>query len=54
MYKNLDAKFNPKNKYNAKNYAQMHYAFKTGADFSKEMARSIREVLKIWNGKKSV
>ena len=54
MYKNLDAKFNPKSKYNAKNYAQMHYAFKTGADFSKEMARSIREVLKIWNGKKSV
>lgn len=52
MYKNLDERFTPQNKYNAKNYAQMHYAFKTGADFSKEMARSIREVLKIWSGKK--
>lgn len=52
MFKNLEGMFNPQNKYNAKNYAQNHYAFKTGADFSKEMARSIREILKIWNGGK--
>jgi FMN reductase (NADPH) len=30
----------------------MHFAYKTGADFSKEMTRSIKEVLKIWNGEK--
>lgn len=54
MYKHLGARFSPENKYNAKNYAQMHYAFKTGADFSKEMARSIREVLKVWNGEKLI
>lgn len=51
MFKHLDNKFVDANKYNAKNYAQMHYSFKTNADFSKEMARSIREVIKIWNGK---
>ena len=50
MYKDLDARFNPDNKYGAKNFAQMHYSFKTGADFSKEMVRSISEVLKVWNG----
>lgn len=52
MYKGLQDRFNPKNKYNAQNYAQMHYAFKLGADFSKEMARSIREVLRVWNGER--
>ena len=52
MFKNTESRFNPQNKYNAKNYAQMHYAFKTGADFSKEMARSIGEALKVWGGKK--
>lgn len=50
MFKHLESRWTPGNKYNAENYAQMHYAFKTNADFSKEMARSIREVLKIWNG----
>jgi len=39
------------NKFSADNYAQMHYALKTGSDFSLEMARSIKEVLKTWNGK---
>ena len=52
MYGRLQSRYNPQNKYNAKNIGQMHYAFKTNADFSKEMARSIREVLKIWNGDK--
>lgn len=34
----------------AQNYAQHHYAKKTGAPFSQEMTRSVKEVLKIWNG----
>ena len=34
----------------AQNYAQRHYAKKMGAPFSLEMARSVREVLKIWKG----
>ncbi|HEY5561207.1 MAG TPA: nitroreductase family protein [Clostridiaceae bacterium] len=50
MHKELNSRHIEGNKYNAENYAQMHYAFKTGADFSVEMARSIREVLKNWNG----
>ncbi|MCB2290592.1 nitroreductase family protein [Clostridium sp. CS001] len=52
MYKTLNERPIAGNKYNAENYAQMHYAFKTGADFSLEMTRSIKEVLKVWNGKK--
>jgi len=51
MHKTLNTRYVEGNKFNAENYAQMHYAFKTGADFSVEMARSIKEVLKIWNGK---
>lgn len=51
MYKTLNTRHIDGNKFNAENYAQMHYAFKTGANFSIEMARSIKEVLKIWNGK---
>ena len=51
MFKSLDKRYVEQNKFNAKNYAQMHYAFKTRAEFSIEMARSIREVLKIWDGK---
>lgn len=52
MHKSLNARPIVGNKYNAENYAQMHYAFKIGADFSIEMARSIREVLNVWNGEK--
>lgn len=40
-----------KNKYNAKNYAQMHYNFKVKAPFSKEMQRSVEEALKEWDKK---
>ena len=36
----------------AQNYAQRHYAKKTGAPFSREMTRSVGEALKIWSGKK--
>lgn len=52
MHKALNTRHIDGNKYNAENYAQMHYAFKTGAKFSMEMARSIKEVLKVWNGRK--
>ncbi len=39
------------NPYGAENFAQMFYARKTGAAFSKEMARSIRVALKDWDGR---
>lgn len=52
MYSSLNNRFSSENKYKAENYAQMHYAFKTGSDFSEEMARSMREIIKIWNGNK--
>ncbi len=52
MFKSLDESYKEKNNYNAKNYAQTHYARKTGAPFAREMARSVREALKVWNGKK--
>lgn len=38
------------NKYEADNYAQMFYAKKSGAKFSKEMARSVRIAFKKWTG----
>lgn len=53
MYSGWDNHFKTPNQYNADNYAQMHYAFKMGANFSLEMERSINEVLKIWNGKET-
>jgi hypothetical protein len=52
MYKEWDNRFSPKNTYAADNYGQLHYAFKTGSDFSKEMTRSVREALKVWSGRK--
>ncbi len=51
MFKSLDESYRAENIYNAKNYAQIHYARKTGAPFSREMARSVREALKVWDGK---
>lgn len=52
MYKEVDAKFNVNNSVQAKNYAQQFYNRKTGAEFSKEMARSVRVALKKWDGRK--
>jgi FMN reductase (NADPH) len=49
MYEDIDKRFVENNKFNAENYAQMHYAFKTGAPFFREMARSVREALKNWD-----
>lgn len=51
MYKEEDQRFNLNNPYGAHNYAQQFYARKTGAAFSKEMARSVRYWLKQWDGR---
>ena len=48
MYKERDSLYIEENKYGANNYAQMHYSFKTKAEFSKEMTRSVKEELKNW------
>lgn len=43
--------FNPNNTWGAKNFGQWMYAKKTGADFSIEMARSVRAAMENWRGK---
>lgn len=48
MFREREKSFNSKNIYNAKNYGQLIYGRKTGADFSKEMSRSAKEILKRW------
>ena len=52
MHNDIEKRYNKDNKYGAKNYAQQFYHRKTGADFSKEMARSVRVALKKWDGRK--
>lgn len=52
MFAEQSKKYQQNNKYNAENYAQQFYARKTGAAFSKEMARSVRVALKKWDGRK--
>lgn len=52
MYSEYEKRFVQNNKFQADNMGQFHYAMKTGADFSKEMARSVREALKNWAGTK--
>ena len=44
------AAFTSANPYGAQNFGQWMYARKTGAQFSAEMARSVREALKNWRG----
>ena len=51
MFKDEEKNYNPQNPYQAKNFAQQFYARKTGAPFSKEMARSVRFWLKQWDGR---
>ena len=50
MFAEHEKTYSPQNPYGADNYAKMFYARKTGAAFSKEMARSVRVALKKWNG----
>lgn len=52
MFSEREKNYFKENKYGAENYGQLHYSFKTGADFSKEMARSVKEAIKQWNGEK--
>lgn len=52
MFEDKSKEFVEKNRYGAENFAQMFYARKTGAQFSKEMARSVRVALKKWDGRK--
>lgn len=51
MFKEKESLYTKNNNYGAENFAQMFYARKTGAPFSKEMARSVRVALKGWDGK---
>lgn len=51
-FKHMEKHFNQGNKYGAENMGQMHYALKTGGEFSTEMTRSVREALKNWNSEK--
>ena len=48
MFKSREKLYVENNKYNAKNFGQMFYARKIGADFSAEMERSVKEILKNW------
>lgn len=51
MFGELEDNYSSNNKFDAENFGQIHYRIKTGADFSKEMERSVKEALKIWSGK---
>lgn len=48
MFKKRETAFAPQNKYAAQNFAQQFYARKTGANFSKEMERSVNIAIKDW------
>ncbi len=52
MLSDFSKKFPSDNIYNAENMGQFMYARKTGADFTREMARSIRVMLENWQGEK--
>lgn len=52
MFAKNEAGLRPGNSFAAENYGQFMYARKIGSDYSAEMARSVREALKNWTGKK--
>ncbi|MFL0269474.1 nitroreductase family protein [Candidatus Clostridium radicumherbarum] len=52
MFIEREKRLSPENKAEAVNYGQFMYARKTGTEFSKEMTRSVREMLKNWGGEK--
>jgi nitroreductase len=52
MFIEREKRLSPENKLGAKNFGQFMYARKTGSEFSKEMTRSVREMLKNWTGEK--
>ena len=52
MFIEREKRMSPDNMYGADNFGQFMYAKKTGAEFSTEMTRSVREMLKNWRGNK--
>ncbi|HAX72832.1 MAG TPA: hypothetical protein DCY20_04855 [Firmicutes bacterium] len=52
MFESRDKLYTDQNKFGAKNYAQMHYCFKTKSDFSKEMTRSVKLAIHEFNSQK--
>jgi FMN reductase (NADPH) len=50
MFAETEASLPQPNKYGAENAAQLMFARKTGAEFSKEMHRSIQKAMKNWQG----
>jgi FMN reductase (NADPH) len=54
MFSHRAKGFNPQNSIGAKNIGQWIYARKTGADFSAEMARSVRIAMNHWRGESLV
>jgi FMN reductase (NADPH) len=52
MFIEREKRLSPENKAQASNFGQFMYAKKTGSEFSKEMTRSVREMLKNWKGVK--
>jgi len=52
MFAELEAEFAPTNRFGAENMGQFVYARKTGSDFAREMSRSVRAALQIWQGSK--
>lgn len=52
MFSHIEKRFSRDNSFDAENIGQLNYARKTGSDFSKEMARSVKVALKNWNGRK--
>ena len=51
MFKDRQRLVSLSNVYKAKNYGQFIYARKTGAEFSKEMTRSVKVMLQKWTNK---
>ena len=51
MFAQREQTFHEDNPYHADNFAQAFYARKTGASFSKEMARPVRVAMKAWDGR---
>ena len=52
MFVEREKKISSDNKAEADNFGQFMYGKKTGADFSVEMTRSVKEMLKNWTGNK--
>lgn len=52
MFIEREKRLSSENKFQAENYGQYMYARKTGSEFSIEMTRSIKEMLKNWKGEK--